>query len=147
MFIIQRMSPIQPMLRVHVKEKLVSISPSQLAGLASKLCHLGRHMRWWVFGPNPSMKPLGHICWIRVILLDQFLRILACPQSYLSEKWAKYVRSAWGLGWPDAIRASLYRVPSPTHVKKSQLGRKFVMLREYTRSSFNQAHLWNWMNI
>ena len=46
MFIIQRMSPIWPMLRVQVEKKLVPISSSQLDGLMSKLCHLGHHVEW-----------------------------------------------------------------------------------------------------
>jgi len=41
---IQRMSPIWPMLRVRVEEKLVLISSSQPNGLAPQLCHLKRHM-------------------------------------------------------------------------------------------------------
>ena len=43
---IGHMSPIRPMLRVWAEDKLILVSPSRPEGLASKVCHLRRHMGW-----------------------------------------------------------------------------------------------------
>ena len=60
MFIIQQRSPIQSVLRVRAKEKLIiPILSSRPEGLTPKLCHLGHHMGWVSVCTQPQYKTLG----------------------------------------------------------------------------------------